>query len=821
MTATPTVGTTFFGLDISQLTTRLLSMRRRISKRVLVVEFGSDVLLLAEASLTQTGVQLSHVSSFALPPEALDRGVPAEPLQMARLIQDFCTEKKIPAHRAAVVLPPELAFQRLLDLPAFLTTEEAREYVLNPANGLQIPFPLTQTDFDLFPVSTPKDRQQADGKRLYMLTAIPEVLVDPIVEMLQAADLELQLLELGSHSQLRNHAADLVTLASQQVDLVLELLPDCSNLMLVSCSGLLGSERLAAIRNLPVFDLDPEQLAVALESGLSAESLLLKEESYLPLSDLDLRVLVSDLRSSFERFHLKLPDAQIRRVILTGVNSSHPLLADLLREMLGLPVVLARSTVVTGLAGLSMDALLLQSGLGRLTGLALGLLSTDQLLACSLDAHALNVQESESQEGAVAIAELLSSSEAQTGLDLVAVEAPMADSVTEDDELLDPNTQVDTDVEVVSVMDSDLLVRPELGKDAVDAPDQSLVSPITMVDPGSRPTGEPTEASRSQDLSEIVVDDLPLDPSSEQEWPSIASSHADHQSDLGVLEDVPPVEEQWPSITASDSALEDEWPSITTNESLDDVSTNESASVLEASPSSDGPKSEALWPSITPPATGHQSALGALEDVVPAEEQWPSITTSDSLLEDEWPSITANELSNDASTNASAPILEVSSSSDGPMPEDLSPFIDSADSVDQSFGTDVAVDNEEVAWPSIASGQQQEPIDSLNRLETQESAVQGKIEDVDEYDDDQVSSSLPLDQTSGAEPSNVEGLVFTNSLEEGMADGDVELLIPDLPIAPEAVESQNSSDGALSESDDSAASDVLEGLGELRFADED
>ena len=219
------VGSTFFGLDISQLSTQLLSLRRRVSKRVLVLEFGPDFLLLAEATLTQNGVQLSHVSSLNLPPEALDRGVPAEPLKMARLIQDFCDTKKIPAHRAAVVLPPELAFQRLLDLPATLTTDEARDYVLNPANGLQIPFPLTQTDFDLFPVSTPIDQQQAGGKRLYMLTAIPEVLVDPIVEMLQAADLELQLLELGSHSQLRNHAADLITLANQQVDLVLELYP--------------------------------------------------------------------------------------------------------------------------------------------------------------------------------------------------------------------------------------------------------------------------------------------------------------------------------------------------------------------------------------------------------------------------------------------------------------------------------------------------------------------------------------------------------------------------------------------------------------------
>ena len=67
---------------------------------------------------------------------------------------------------------------------------------MNPANGLQIPFPLTQTDFDLFPVSIPVE-QQASDKRPYMLTAIPEVLVDPILEMLQVSELELQLLELG------------------------------------------------------------------------------------------------------------------------------------------------------------------------------------------------------------------------------------------------------------------------------------------------------------------------------------------------------------------------------------------------------------------------------------------------------------------------------------------------------------------------------------------------------------------------------------------------------------------------------------------------
>ena len=71
--------------------------------------------------------------------------------------------------------------------------------------------------------------------------------------------------------------------------------------MLVSCSGLLGSERLVAIRNLPELT-DADQLLVAVGSGFSAEDLVLKDEGYLPLSDLDLRVLVADLRALLNAF---------------------------------------------------------------------------------------------------------------------------------------------------------------------------------------------------------------------------------------------------------------------------------------------------------------------------------------------------------------------------------------------------------------------------------------------------------------------------------------------------------------------------------------
>ena len=134
-----------------------------------------------------------------------------------------------------------------------------------------------------------------------------------------------------------------------------------------------------------------------------------------------------------------------------------------------------------------------------------------------------------------------------------------------------------------------------------------------------------------EDVSTMTCFYFQASPSSDgptsKPWPQLLPPPA-YQSIWGAWRNGS-AEVEWPSFTSSDAPLEDEWPSITTNESLEDVSTNESASVFEASPSSDGPTSEALWPAITPPAAGHQSDLGGLEDVVPAEEEWPSITTSD------------------------------------------------------------------------------------------------------------------------------------------------------------------------------------------------
>ena len=151
MTSTPLVGTTFFGLDISQLTTQLKSVRRRLSKRLLLLEFSASGLRYAEAAPSLDGIRFSHISCVTLPDEALERGVPSDPSTMASLINELCTEKGIPAHRAAVVLSPDVAYQRIVNLPSDLSPEQARLYLTDPVNSVPLPFPLEQTDFDLFP----------------------------------------------------------------------------------------------------------------------------------------------------------------------------------------------------------------------------------------------------------------------------------------------------------------------------------------------------------------------------------------------------------------------------------------------------------------------------------------------------------------------------------------------------------------------------------------------------------------------------------------------------------------------------------------------
>ena len=69
---------------------------------------------------------------------------------------------------------------------------------MDPQNGVQLPFPLAQTDFDLIPMSLQGLTEFELDNSAYQLVAVPDSLVEPIVEMLNASGFDLHSLELGN-----------------------------------------------------------------------------------------------------------------------------------------------------------------------------------------------------------------------------------------------------------------------------------------------------------------------------------------------------------------------------------------------------------------------------------------------------------------------------------------------------------------------------------------------------------------------------------------------------------------------------------------------
>ncbi len=378
MAATPVLGNTFFGLDVSGLSGGFASIRRRISRSTLLIELAPRMLQIAEARQRSHGLEIRHISRVPLPEGALERSVPTDPDAMAQLLHDLCHEKGIISHRAAVVVPPELAFQRLVQLPVGLSVKEARHYLLDPTNGITLPFPLAQTDFDLLPIEAFKPAVPESGLTTYQLTAIPVSLVDPVLSMLDLAGFDLQGLELGSLSSLRLIKDELLQLGAAGVSLLLDFLSDATLVNLVCAEGLIESERLPSIREFPRYELSELEREQILNRSQSLEEVIVENERYLPLSEMDLRSFSRDLEWVLTNYLKRFPGLTLNHAYVIGDGSAHPALAGLLQKNLNCPVKQVRPLLADGLRDWSLDEPLLQSSLNRLVGLGLGLLGVDQ-----------------------------------------------------------------------------------------------------------------------------------------------------------------------------------------------------------------------------------------------------------------------------------------------------------------------------------------------------------------------------------------------------------------------------------------------------------
>ena len=623
--------------------------RRQVSKRVLLLEFGSQSLTIAQVKYGVDTVDFSHIRRVSLPDGATERGVPTEPAKMAGLIKQLCKEEHLYARRAAVVLPAEAAFSTLIALPAHLSLEEARAFARDPASGLQIPIPLQQTDFDLVPCGAPPRLVEGQPHHTYFLTSVPQKLVDQLLLTLHKADLEVLSVDLAFASQLRLMAADVASLGVCEYLLILELVRDCCHLAIVSSSGPVALERLAAIREFPAPSFDAAKTQAAIEEGLSAESITLADDSYMQISELDLRVLLLELRQSMAQFSSAQPHCHWRGLAITGANSAHPGLAELLSSELDVQAHVVRPLGATGVGSVGMASLLVHQSLNRLIGLGLGVLPHDALVACSLadtaHHHALTDLDSPGSDSASLFEITPDSTLPVEEVNSPAIEqgkgglAPLRTGGVEHGEHQEwPSTRVVVEEfvhkeEAVLPPDVKEMEEPCLQVEDSEASTDSFDQLLSV------PNGAVSVSQHELDTDEALAGLGELrfggeEPEKQQEWPSIHSQLAEPVR----LESLGPTSEDevWLDlhVDASD-ATEDAGGELLSFAVGDETQS-------EHEPGSDGMSGglgelrfgdqdleEEQWPSIRSVAIDPEPDVAVEFSTVDEEEEWPSIKRSD------------------------------------------------------------------------------------------------------------------------------------------------------------------------------------------------
>ena len=365
MVNTPSENDTFFGLDISEARKTLSSFRRKISKRFLLIEFGIESLTYCEARVIKDLVFYSKLNRVSIDKSALERGTPTEPEAMASFLSQIIEEEQIFAHRVGIILPPQAVLSKLIYLPINLNYNDAIDFVSNPStSGFQFPISIENTDFDLIPIdSLPVN--QLNKTKPYFLISIPKKLVDNVIETLSKADLELHTLDVAYSSLERLFIESINNLKINQIIILIELALECTHIYMLSSKGPIYISTLAAIREFKAKDdYDGER---------SIEDYTINSENYLAISELDLKVLLNEVRDEIDQFKNNY-DLEICEIILSGVNSSHPGIKNYFTNYLNIETNILRSISSNFIGDINLSKPIVMQDLNRIIGTGLSII---------------------------------------------------------------------------------------------------------------------------------------------------------------------------------------------------------------------------------------------------------------------------------------------------------------------------------------------------------------------------------------------------------------------------------------------------------------
>ena len=322
--------------DIKEL---FVEVFKKISSKVILLEFGNDFINIALAKSQKDRLYIKKILRQNLPKEALDKSLPSDPKSFGEFLKQVIKENKINTKRVAVCLPSDACYTRLIEIPEEVKEENSKNYVEGSNSGIQIPISLENSDFEINLSNLPKKLIKNRSFNTYFLTSLPKKNVDIIMDSINNANLEICSLQM-SHNCIANLLkTELDKLNENDLIISVDLLDEFSQFVIFDSSGPLLIKRLASIRNYPsineIKEINKKQSEKNKKSNEKNNS-----NSYHPLSKLDLKVLLREINDSFNNFLRKNNLNKKGKIFLSGRNSQHKNLVEILGENLKMDVSL-------------------------------------------------------------------------------------------------------------------------------------------------------------------------------------------------------------------------------------------------------------------------------------------------------------------------------------------------------------------------------------------------------------------------------------------------------------------------------------------------
>ena len=330
--------------QVEDLKEIFLNIVKKISSKVILLEIGNNFINMALAKSQKNKLYIKKIYRQSLPQEALDKSIPSDPINFGIFLKEIINQNNFNTNRVAVVLASDACYTRLIEIPADVAENDATNFLEDPNSEIQIPISLKNSDFEIHLTNLPQKEYKSKILNKYFLTSLPKKNVDIVLDSIKNANLEICSIQM-SHMCIANLLkSEINKLSEDQLIISIDLLDEFTQFVIFDRSGPLLIKRLASIRNYPSIEeikkINSSNNEKSKENNDEGKKSKSKSDNYHDLSKLDVKVLLREINQSFNNFLSDNNLSKKGKLFLSGRNSQHKNLVQLIGENLNMDVAL-------------------------------------------------------------------------------------------------------------------------------------------------------------------------------------------------------------------------------------------------------------------------------------------------------------------------------------------------------------------------------------------------------------------------------------------------------------------------------------------------